>query len=277
MDGFDAGPRRLGRRRRRRRAWSATPTPATSSAPASSRPTCGCTRSTTSRSWRARLLGLAERRAPRAARPSAATTSRRARHLLHRRQPRQARPAAASAATRCRAPSTAWPPTSAATVAAAAGRRKASTSGRSAPATTSRVDARHHERGVRRPLPPERRAVRGLEGAAARPRRLRPRPLVPRLGRRRGGRAASSPTTTATSAGSRASACAARGAAAASAAPCWRTPSPRWRARGQLRVELGVDAEGETQPLRVYERAGMHVHLHRTKSLHADGAPRPAR
>ena len=29
--------------------------------------------------------------------------------------------------------------------------------------------------------------------------------------------------------------------------------------RGQLRVELGVDAEGETQPLRAYERAGMHV------------------
>jgi GNAT superfamily N-acetyltransferase len=30
-------------------------------------------------------------------------------------------------------------------------------------------------------------------------------------------------------------------------------------ARGRLRVELGVDAEGETQPLRTYERAGMHV------------------
>jgi len=30
-------------------------------------------------------------------------------------------------------------------------------------------------------------------------------------------------------------------------------------ARGQPRVELGVDAEGETQPLRTYERAGMHV------------------
>ena len=30
-------------------------------------------------------------------------------------------------------------------------------------------------------------------------------------------------------------------------------------ARGQLRVELGVDAEGETQPLLTYERAGMHV------------------
>jgi ribosomal protein S18 acetylase RimI-like enzyme len=30
-------------------------------------------------------------------------------------------------------------------------------------------------------------------------------------------------------------------------------------ARGRLRVELGVDAEGETQPLRSYERAGMHV------------------
>ena len=30
-------------------------------------------------------------------------------------------------------------------------------------------------------------------------------------------------------------------------------------ARGQLRAELGVDAEGETQPLRTYERAGMHV------------------
>jgi mycothiol synthase len=29
--------------------------------------------------------------------------------------------------------------------------------------------------------------------------------------------------------------------------------------RGQLRVELGVDAAGETQPLRMYERAGMHV------------------
>lgn len=29
--------------------------------------------------------------------------------------------------------------------------------------------------------------------------------------------------------------------------------------RGQRRVELGVDAEGATQPLRVYERAGMHV------------------
>ena len=30
-------------------------------------------------------------------------------------------------------------------------------------------------------------------------------------------------------------------------------------AGGQVRVELGVDAEGETQPLRTYERAGMHV------------------
>src|SRR5674476_1416856 len=30
-------------------------------------------------------------------------------------------------------------------------------------------------------------------------------------------------------------------------------------ARGRLHVELGVDAEGETQPLRTYERAGMHV------------------
>ena len=30
-------------------------------------------------------------------------------------------------------------------------------------------------------------------------------------------------------------------------------------ARGQLRVELGVDAEGKTQPLRMYERTGMHV------------------
>jgi len=30
-------------------------------------------------------------------------------------------------------------------------------------------------------------------------------------------------------------------------------------ARGQPRVELGVDAEGETQPLRTYERAGMHA------------------
>ncbi len=35
--------------------------------------------------------------------------------------------------------------------------------------------------------------------------------------------------------------------------------SPRWPTRGQLRVELGVDADGETQPLRMYERAGMHV------------------
>ena len=30
-------------------------------------------------------------------------------------------------------------------------------------------------------------------------------------------------------------------------------------ARGQLRVELGVDAEGETQPLALYERAGMRL------------------
>ncbi len=29
--------------------------------------------------------------------------------------------------------------------------------------------------------------------------------------------------------------------------------------RGRLRVDLGVDARGETHPLRVYERAGMHV------------------
>ncbi len=29
--------------------------------------------------------------------------------------------------------------------------------------------------------------------------------------------------------------------------------------RGQLRVGLGVDAEGDTQPLRTYERAGLHV------------------
>jgi len=33
----------------------------------------------------------------------------------------------------------------------------------------------------------------------------------------------------------------------------------RLAARGQLRVELGVDAEDERQPLRLYERAGMHV------------------
>ena len=33
----------------------------------------------------------------------------------------------------------------------------------------------------------------------------------------------------------------------------------RLAARGQLRVELGVDAEGKTQPLRLYERAGMRV------------------
>ena len=30
-------------------------------------------------------------------------------------------------------------------------------------------------------------------------------------------------------------------------------------ARGQLRVDLGVDAEGETRPLRLYERLGMQV------------------
>ncbi len=29
--------------------------------------------------------------------------------------------------------------------------------------------------------------------------------------------------------------------------------------RGQLRVELAVDAEGETRPLGVYERAGMRI------------------
>jgi mycothiol synthase len=40
-------------------------------------------------------------------------------------------------------------------------------------------------------------------------------------------------------------------------------------ARGQLRVELGVDAEGETQPLRTYERAGMHVTF--TYELYAKG------
>jgi mycothiol synthase len=33
----------------------------------------------------------------------------------------------------------------------------------------------------------------------------------------------------------------------------------RLAARGQLRVELGVDAEGATQPLLLYEQAGMHV------------------
>ena len=30
-------------------------------------------------------------------------------------------------------------------------------------------------------------------------------------------------------------------------------------ARGQLRVDLGVDAEGETRPLQLYERAGMRA------------------
>ena len=35
--------------------------------------------------------------------------------------------------------------------------------------------ARHHERGVRGPLPPEQRTLRGVEDATARPRRLRPR------------------------------------------------------------------------------------------------------
>ena len=30
-------------------------------------------------------------------------------------------------------------------------------------------------------------------------------------------------------------------------------------ARGRLRVDLGVDAEGETMPLRMYERAGMQA------------------
>ena len=33
----------------------------------------------------------------------------------------------------------------------------------------------------------------------------------------------------------------------------------RLAANGQLRVELAVDAEGATQPLRLYEQAGMHV------------------
>jgi mycothiol synthase len=32
-----------------------------------------------------------------------------------------------------------------------------------------------------------------------------------------------------------------------------------FRARGQLRVDLGVDAEGETRPLHLYERAGMQT------------------
>jgi mycothiol synthase len=40
-------------------------------------------------------------------------------------------------------------------------------------------------------------------------------------------------------------------------------------ARGQRRVELGVDAEGKTQPLRTYERAGMHVTF--TYELYAKG------
>ena len=37
------------------------------------------------------------------------------------------------------------------------------------------------------------------------------------------------------------------------------TAFARLAARGQLRVELGVDAEGKTQPLHLYERAGMHL------------------
>ena len=43
----------------------------------------------------------------------------------------------------------------------------------------------------------------------------------------------------------------------------------RLAARGQLRVELGVDAEGATQPLLLYEQAGMHVTF--TYELHAKG------
>jgi len=31
--------------------------------------------------------------------------------------------------------------------------------------------------------------------------------------------------------------------------------------RGQMHVELGVDAESLTGALRLYEKAGMHVHL----------------
>jgi mycothiol synthase len=42
-------------------------------------------------------------------------------------------------------------------------------------------------------------------------------------------------------------------------------------ARGQLRVELGVDAEGKTQPLRLYERAGMSVTF--TYELYAKELP----
>ena len=32
-----------------------------------------------------------------------------------------------------------------------------------------------------------------------------------------------------------------------------------FKARGQLRVDLGVDAEGATRPVRLYERAGMRA------------------
>ena len=68
--------------------WSATPTPATSTAPASSRPTCGCTR--THDEPRAGGPPAGARRAPRRASwpPRAATDAAVPRHLLH--QPRTA-------------------------------------------------------------------------------------------------------------------------------------------------------------------------------------------
>ena len=113
------------------------------------------------------------------------------------------------------------------------------------------------KRGVPRPLPPERRAVRGVAARGCSDTRLRPRAVWMAWDeRRRSGRRPHRfrPRRPRLGAGT-------------GRAPRLAPPRPRARlaldafaalaACGLTRVELGVDAEGATRPLQLYERAGM--------------------
>ena len=202
-----------------------------------------------------RLLGLAERRAAQLA-VERGYPDPRPRRLLHGRQPGQARPAAPARlrAQAHRLPHDGRPRRRRAALA----RCPEGLEIRPVPARGRRArHVRHHDRGVRGPLPPEQRALRGLADPAARPRRT----SIPTCGGSPGTAtkrpAASSPTTTATSAGSRGSACAGRGGAAASAPRCSRTPSPRSRRADGCASTWAWTPRARRRPLRLYERAGM--------------------
>ena len=208
-----------------------------------------------------RLLGLAERRAA-AARRRARLRGVDARRLLPVHQPRQARPAAAA---RLRAHAHRVPDDRRPRRGSAGGHGGCDARGPRDPDLPARGrragDVRDHERGVRGPLPPQRRAAsrRGRPGCSGTP------TSTPELwwlawddaaGEAAGGVIAYDHGDLGWIQGlgvrrpwRR------RGLGAALLAHALAA----FAARGQLRVDLGVDAEGATRPLRLYERAGMQA------------------